>query len=59
MQLILKQLSALKKQYRDDLEELTQAYERRRKVLKESLNMFVTPATVGDDAQQLQGRHPE
>eukprot|EP01038_Epipyxis_sp_PR26KG_P013382 gene13382-17944_t len=34
---ILHQLSALKKQYRDDLEELTKSYESKRKLLKEAL----------------------
>jgi hypothetical protein len=33
----MRQLSALKKQYRQDLETLTNSYEARRKVLKDAL----------------------
>lgn len=33
----MRQLSVLKKQYREDLETLTKSYEARRKVLKEAL----------------------
>lgn len=36
----MKHLSALKKQYRDDLECLTQSYESRRRVLKEALLLY-------------------
>ena len=43
-QVILKQLSALKKQYRDDMEELTVSYEKRRMALKEALHAI--PATA-------------
>lgn len=34
---ILRQISTLKKQYREDLEKLTQSYEARRKLLKDAL----------------------
>lgn len=33
----MRQISVLKKQYRDDLEKLTQSYEGRRKALKDAL----------------------
>ncbi len=36
----MKHLSALKKQYRDDLESLTTAYETRRRVLKDALLLY-------------------
>jgi hypothetical protein len=36
----MNQLSVLKKQYREDLEALTQSYEVRRKALKEALLSF-------------------
>jgi len=41
---IMKHLSALKKQYRDDLESLTHAYEAKRKVLKDALLFYSTAA---------------
>jgi hypothetical protein len=47
--LIMKQLSALKKQYRDDLEELTAAYERKRRGLKEALSLMGTTGGGGSD----------
>ena len=40
----MKHLSALKKQYREDLENLTHAYEGRRKILKEAMLLYA-PAT--------------
>jgi hypothetical protein len=39
----LKQLSALKQQYQDDLKSLTQAYDSRRKVLKDALLFYSAP----------------
>lgn len=47
LQEILKQLSALKKQYREDLEALTKSYELRRKALKDALLMLSEPGEVG------------
>lgn len=44
----MKHLSALKKQYRDDLESLTQSYEGRRRVLKEALLLYSTPNSASD-----------
>ena len=44
---IMKHLAALKKQYREDLESLTQAYENRRRVLKEAMVLY-TPAPTAD-----------
>lgn len=41
---ITKLLSSLKKQYRDDLEELTKSYEARRKVLKDSIALLTNDA---------------
>ena len=42
----MRQLSVLKKQYREDLETLTKSYEARRKVLKEAL-MALSPINPG------------
>lgn len=43
----MKHLSALKKQYRDDLESLTQSYESRRRALKEALLLYSTASATG------------
>lgn len=39
----MRQISSLKKQYRDDLETLTKSYEARRKALKEALLLLASP----------------
>ena len=36
----MKSLAALKKQYKDDLEQLTKAYEVKRKALKDALLLY-------------------
>ena len=43
----MKHMSALKQQYRADLESLTQAYEARRKVLKDALLYYSNPTQTG------------
>ncbi len=53
LQMIMRQLSALKKQYRDDLEDLTRAYELRRKVLKDSLVTFNAAAAASTSSAPL------
>lgn len=56
MQEILKHLSALKQQYQDDLKSLTQAYESRRKILKDALLFYSSPASTGGSS--LGGQYP-
>lgn len=46
----MKQLSALKKQYRDDLEALTRSYEIRRKMLKDAL-LALSSVDNGEEAR--------
>lgn len=47
----MKHLSALKKQYRDDLESLTTAYESRRRVLKDALLLYSGSGPAGGGGQ--------
>lgn len=47
----MKHLSALKKQYRDDLESLTTAYESRRRVLKDALLLYSGSGPAGGAGQ--------
>ena len=47
----MKQLSALKQQYRQDLEELTKSYEQRRKVLKDALLLYTSITEAVDEAR--------
>lgn len=46
----MKQLAVLKKQYRQDLEDLTKAYENRRKILKEALLIYSSAAELNEIA---------
>jgi uncharacterized protein YqiB (DUF1249 family) len=47
----MKQLSTLKKQYREDLEELTRSYEMKRKLLKETLAKINNDISESSDNQ--------
>ena len=49
----MKQLSTLKKQYREDLEELTRSYELKRKLLKDTLAKVNADIEEGSDHNQI------